>query len=281
MYNRGATHTARQMYTSMHHNPRATHMPDVYGQIMHHYPLGNTYSQADVHQYESRLTGQHTPPGRHTHLWITTHGQHTQPGTGMHHYPRATHTAWHRHASRPTGNTHSLAPACITTHGQHTQPGTGMHHDPRACTHTHSRHMYIGMHHDPRGNTHNQADVYWQASRPTGQHTQPGRRILACITTHGATHTARQTYTGMHHDPRGNTHSQADVYWHASRPTGQHSQPGTSVHHDPHGEPHMYAQPGRHTSMHCDRPIHVGAIEGVRSIVVSSKQLLKGPRTWE
>ena len=160
---------------------------------------------------------------------------------------------------------------------------------------------------------HSQADIHQHASRPTGQHTQPGRHTPACITTHRATHTARQTYvhqhasrptgqhtqpgrhtyTSMHHDPPGNTHSQADirtpacitqtyVHQHASRPTGKHTQPGrctyTSMHHDPQGNTHSQAdihtrptgqhtQPGRHTytSMHHDPQGNTHSLADIRT----------------
>ena len=54
-------------------------------------------------------------------------------------------------------------------------------------------------------------------------------------------YTARQTYTSMHHDPQGNTHSQADVHQHAHRATHTARQTYTSMHHDPQGNTHSQA----------------------------------------
>ena len=173
-------YTARQTYTSMHHDPQGNTQP---GRRTPACPQGNTHSQADVHQHASRPTGQHTQPGRRTYTSMHRDPQgntHSQADVHQHAH-RATHTARqtyvHQHASRPTG--------------QHTQPGRRT----PAC---------------PQGNTHSQADV----------------RTPACIATHRATHTARQTYvhqhasrptgarqyTSMHDDPQGNTHSQADIH---------------------------------------------------------------------
>ena len=142
----------------------------------------------------------------------------------------------------PQGNTHSQAdvrtPACITTHrATHTARQTYVHQHASRPT---GARQYTSMHDDPQGNqadirtpacitTHRQTYVHQHASRPTGQHTEPGRRTPACITTHRATHTARQMY----------------VHQHASRPTGQHTQPGrhtyTSMHYDPQGNTHSQA----------------------------------------